>query len=85
MLQFLVQKLIKSWKNIEEKERAYEGKIKLARKRNEGRAKSGGSGLSFRERTEVFRELHKFREDIPGMSKEKVMKMLHEFKVCFDL
>ena len=41
--------------------------------------------MSFRERMEVFREFRKFREDFPELSKENVLKMFPEFKVCYDL
>ena len=59
-----------------------EEKLKLAKKRNEG---DGESGLSFRQRMEVFREFRKFREDFPDLSKDKVLNMFPEFKVCYDL
>jgi len=59
--------------------------LKLAKKRNEGDGESGGSGLSFRQRMEVFREFRKFREDFPDLSEDKVLKMFPEFKVCYDL
>ena len=62
-----------------------EEKLKLAKKRNEGDGESGESGLSFRQRMEVFREFRKFREDFPDLSKDKVLKMFPEFKVCYDL
>ena len=62
-----------------------EEKLKLAKKKNEGDEESGGSGMSFRERMEVFREFRKFREDFPELSKENVLKMFPEFKVCYDL
>ena len=41
--------------------------------------------MSFRERMEVFREFRKFREDNPELSKENVLKMFPEVKVCYDL
>ena len=59
--------------------------IKLAKKRNEGPEDSGGTGFSFRERMEIFREFRKFREDFPDMSKVQVIKMFPEFKMCFEL
>ncbi len=59
-----------------------EEKLKLAKKRNEGAGESGGSGLSFRQRIDVFR---KFRRDFPEISKDKALKMFPEFKVCYDL
>jgi len=65
-----------------------EEKLKLAKKKNDcdgESGESGRSGMSFRERMEVFREFRKFREDFPELSKEKVLKMFPEFKVCYDL
>jgi len=59
--------------------------IKLAKKRNLGPEDSGGTGVSFRERMEIFREFRKFREDFPDMSKVQVIKLFPEFKVCVEL